>query len=298
MKKRIHTTTSRTAEWTCTSRAASAVEKRKQYNCEDDIALLLVPRFVKIFLKISVLRRFFTKFAAPEGLYEYVIARTKYIDNEFKKALNEQFDQILIFGAGFDTRAVRFQAAACNTEIFELDVPITQNAKIKQFRKRGVKIPGNLHFIAIDFDKDSLPHKLDQAGFKKNRKTLFILEGLLMYLQPESVNETFKLIHTYSGEKSRIVFDYIYASVLRQENLYYGEKAAFDSVAKAGEAWSFGIEMDEIGTFLSKYHLILLDHKNSRDLEKSYFLDANKRPVGRVNGTHCLVTAETNRLKM
>ncbi len=293
MSKRIDTTTSRTAEWTCVSRAASATESIKQYKSDDYIALLLVPTFIKYFLKIPVLRRLFNQFAAPKGIYEYIIARTKYIDNEFNEALSEHFNQILIFGAGFDSRALRFQSITCNTDVFELDVPFTQNAKIEQYKKRGLKIPSNLHFISIDFDKDSLSQKLDEAGFKKNQSSLFILEGLLMYLQPGSVNETFKLISGYAGAKSRIVFDYVYASVLRQENLYYGEKGAFKSVSKANEKWSFGIEKGDIDRFLSKYRLVLLDHKDSKELEDLYFKDSNGRTVGRINGTHCLVTAET-----
>ena len=237
MSRRIEKTTSRTAEWTCLTRAASSVERMEQYKSKDDIALLLVPTFFKWLLKVPFMRRLFAKMAAPRGIYEYVIARTKYIDHAFDKALEEQFDQILIFGAGFDTRALRFQTKTKGTKIFELDVPITQKAKIGQYHRRGLHVPSNLIFIPIDFDRDSLPQKLDEAGFKKNKKNLFILEGLLMYLQPESVHETLEIIRAYSGVNSRIVFDYVYASVLRQENLYYGEKGIFKSVSKAKEQW-------------------------------------------------------------
>ena len=119
---------------------------------------------------------------APAGVYEYVIARTKYIDAAFEKALAERFDQILLFGAGFDTRALRFHEKARHTRVFELDAPLTQQAKIRQYGRRNLCIPSNVVFIAIDFDRESLPHKLDVAGFQIGRRSLFILEGLLMYL--------------------------------------------------------------------------------------------------------------------
>jgi len=60
-------------------------------------------------------------------------------------------EQILIFGAGFDSRAIRFAGKNMKTKIFELDSLHTQTAKIKQYRKRGISIPKNTIFIPINF---------------------------------------------------------------------------------------------------------------------------------------------------
>lgn len=292
MKRRIESTTSRTAEMTCLSRACSTQETNPHYKSNDYIAPLLLPSALKPLLHVSLARRLFTKLVAPKGIYEYVIARTKYIDAVFCKALAEQLDQVLIFGAGFDTRAIRFQDTIGNTKVFELDVPVTQQAKIGQYQKRGVIIPSNLYFIPIDFDKETLSTKLDQAGFCKQRRSLFILEGLVMYLQPGSVNETFQTIQDYAGEGSRVVFDYVYASVLRNEGIYYGETGIAQTVSGAGEQWQFGIEKGQIEQFLARHALQLVDHKDPKELERVYFSNSNGKIVGRVNGTHCLVTAE------
>jgi len=292
MKRRIESTTSRTAEMTCVSRACSVLETNPYYMSDDYIAPLLLPSGLRPFLHISLVRRLFTKVAAPKGIYEYVIVRTKYIDAVFKQALVEQFDQILIFGAGFDTRALRFQDAMGNTNVFELDVPLTQQAKIGQYEKRHLAIPENLTFIAIDFNKESLSTKLNEAGFSKNQRSLFILEGLVMYLQPESVDETFRIIRDYSGNGSWVVFDYIYASILRKEGIYYGETEIEQTVSSADEQWQFGIEKGQIEQFLTKYEMQLADHKDAKELEKTYFTDDDSNTVGRVNGTHCLVTAK------
>lgn len=292
MKRRIESTISRTAEMTCLSRACSAIETNHYYKSDDYIAPLLLPIGLKIFIHISLARRLFTKVAAPNGIYEYVIARTKYIDAAFKRALVEQFEQVLIFGAGFDTRTLRFQDAMGNTRVFELDVPVTQQAKISQYQKRHLPIPPSLTFIAIDFDKESLPMKLNEAGFCKHRQCLFVLEGLMMYLQPESVEATFSTIRDYAGKGSRVVFDYIYASVLRKEGIYYGETGILQTVSGAGEQWNFGIEKGQIEQFLAKYEMQLIDHKDAKDLEQAYFSDSKDKIIGRVNGTHCLVTAE------
>lgn len=240
---------------------------------------------------MPLFRRFYCHILAPSGIYEYVIARTKYIDAVFKQALAERFDQILLFGAGFDTRALRFQAEAQHTRIFELDAPPTQQAKIRQYGKRNLSVPSNVVFIAIDFDKESLPEKLDAAGFHKDQKSLFVLDGLLMYLELESVQATLQTIRKYAGTGSWLVFDYVQASVLRRENTLYGEAGVAQSVAKAGEQWRFGLEPGELASFVADFGFQVRDHMDAQELEATYFRDTDGRLVGRINGTHCIVTA-------
>jgi methyltransferase (TIGR00027 family) len=198
---------------------------------------------------------------------------------------------VLIFGAGFDTRALRFQTEAWNTTIFELDVPITQNAKRDQYAKCGLNVPANVNFISIDFDKESLSEKLDKSGFGRHSKSLFVMEGLLMYLQPGSVDETFNVVSRYAGVGSEVVFDYVRASVLRQEGTCYGESEIAKIVAKAGEKWHFGLEQGEIEQFLERYGFRCVEHRDAQELERMYFTKASGEIVGRINGTHCLVRA-------
>jgi methyltransferase (TIGR00027 family) len=233
-KKRIESKTSRTAEWTCVSRAVSSLETDEHYRSDDYLAVILLPTLLRLLIRIPLVRTFFTKVLAPRGIYEYVVARTKYIDAAFRQALLEKFGQILLFGAGFDTRALRFQTETGATRIFELDVPITQNAKIRQYQKRKLTIPPNIMFVAIDFEKESLSAKLDEAGFRKDRRSLFVLEGVTMYLQPRSVQQTFEIIRDYAGAQSRVVFDYVHASALRQENAFYGEGGIMKSTSHVG----------------------------------------------------------------
>ena len=113
--KRIETTTSRTAEMTCISRAASFLESDPRYHSDDHLAPKLLPGFFNALIHIALFRKFFVSILAPAGIYEYVIARTKYIDNANRQALAERFEQILLFGAGFDTRALRFKHEAKHT---------------------------------------------------------------------------------------------------------------------------------------------------------------------------------------
>jgi methyltransferase (TIGR00027 family) len=284
--RRVDSKSSRTADFTCMYRAASYLEKNELYKSEDYIAPRLLPGLIKFFVKYKLIN--FNWGFFPKGIYEYVIARTKYIDKIFKELIENDIDQILIFGAGFDSRAIRFNEKNIKTKIFELDSLPTQTAKIKQFRKKGISIPNNTIFIPIDFNVDSVSEKLELNGFKRNKTTLFIMEGLIMYLNKEAVDKLFKLIYELAVPESRVIFDYIYASVLRRENTYYGEKDIYEKVNSVQESWLSGIEKGEIETFIRNYDFNLIQNLTSEDLEKMFFKDEYGNVIVKINGTHCI----------
>ena len=286
---RIEKKTSRTAGYTCMTRAAGYYDKDPYYHINDEIAAKLLPKFLNFLLRFHIVS--LKGKMSPKGIYEYVIARTKYMDEIVRRAIKNEFEQILIFGAGFDSRGIRF-IKNDQTEFFELDSPLTQMEKINQLKKRGITVPKSLHFIPIDFNKNPVREKLDQGGFGKHKKCLFILEGLLMYLEKTSVDKTFQIINEYSAPGSLVVFDYLYSSVLRKENKYYGESEIYNKVNKTGEAWTFGIEEGKIGEFLENQNLELLEHYNAEALEEKYFTTQSGEKISRVNGTHNIVLAE------
>lgn len=285
-RRRIETKTSRTAQYTCICRAASFREKRECYQGSDDIAYSLVPVMIKLILKSSLLCQLCGKYLAPRGIYQYVIARTKYIDSEFRDALIKGFDQIVIFGAGFDSRAERFDHLNKSTKIFELDAPITQQEKLKAFSKKKINVPANLVFVPINFNKENLSNKLIEAGFETRRKSMFLMEGLTMYLSSSTIDSTFSFFRDFSAMESLVIFDYVNAGVLLRENRYHGEKDILKTVSRAGESWTFALEQGEIESFLGHYDFNLKDHRNALQLEKKYFRNREGKILGKINGTH------------
>lgn len=113
-----------------------------------------------------------------------------------------------------------------------------------------------------------------------------------MYLDPEAIDSTFNVINQFAGKDSEVVFDYVYLSVLREENLYYGESEVLKQVQNANEPWSFGIEKGEIELFLKDRNLKLIQNLNSKDLENKFFTDGHGNKVAKVNGTHCITYAK------
>ena len=290
-KTRIESKSSMTAGFMCLSRAASFKDKRACYSGPDNVAYVILPFFFKLLLKSRLLFKLFSRMYFAKGLYEYVIARTKYFDAVFTEALEQKFDQILIFGAGYDSRALRFSELNNGTSIFELDAPATQEEKLKAYQSKKLAVPNNLIFIPIDFNKEKPEDKIRQAGFVAGNQSLFLLEGVTMYLSQDAIESTFRFISNVSGTGSMIVFDHIYGGVLRRENKYYGETGMYKRVAKVGEEWTFALEENEAERFLSNYGFLLKDQGSSNELEDRYFRNSKGQIVGKVNGIHAIVTA-------
>ena len=288
---RIETKSSRTADFACLLRAASYVDKRECYSGPDGIAYMLVPPFLKLLVRSRWLFKLFSRHFFPSGMYEYVITRTRYFYAVFTEALEHVFSQIVIFGAGFDSRALRFSRLNQGTRVFELDAPTTQQEKLKACQLKKLVIPGNLIFVPINFNKESVADKMAQAGFVPGRKSLFLLEAVTMYLPQNAVESTFRFIEDVSGTGSLIVFDYIYVGVLRKENKYYGERASsLNTLAKVGEEWTFALEEGEVERFLSRHGFSLKDHSGQPELEDRYFKNSKGLIVGKVNGTGAIAT--------
>jgi methyltransferase (TIGR00027 family) len=291
-KKRIEEKTSRTAEYICSSRAASYYEKNPYYHSDDHVAAMMVPWFVSLLSKNGFIRKRLLGVLAPKGAYEYVIARTKYIDGVFKRALAQGVEQVLIFGAGFDSRSIRLLGEGGAVKVFELDAEATQRAKLRRLVEVGIKVPGNTVYVSVDFNKEDPEEKLTSNGFMYGKRCLFILEGLLMYLDEDAAHESFSLIHRLSAPGSLVVFDYIYSSVLQGNGRYFGEENMRKKVADAGEPWGFGFDEGKVGGFLRENGFSLLEECNSDVLDQRYFTGEDGSKIGRVNGTHSIVLAE------
>ena len=255
------------------------------------MAEIFLPLGAKCLLGIPFLRRFFIRRIAPPGIYEYVLARTKLLDNVFIHALENRFTQVVLLKAGFDTRALRFESGNTGSKIFELDVETTQHPKLEILKRKQVALPRELVFVPIDFNRQSIADALGKAGYGAEQKSLFIWEGVTMYLTAGVVDRTLEFIRCSAMEESVVAFDYIYASVLRRENKFYGEREIYRTVSRVGEGWTFGIEEGTIEDFLTQRGFRLITHHTPSDLEKAYLTAGDGTRFGRVNGTHCIVTA-------
>jgi methyltransferase (TIGR00027 family) len=234
-ERRIEREGSSTAGYTCFSRACATRERDERFRGPDHLAEIFMPPIPNILLNVTFLRKWCMRKMFPTGIYEYVLARTRVFDEAFVDALERGFSQIVLLGAGMDTRALRFQDRNRDTTIFELDIDATQQYKCEVYKRKKTALPDTLVFVPIDFNKQRLADVLSQAGYREQQRTLFLWEGVTMYLEADTVDSTLAFIRSSAAEGSIVAFDYVRASVLRRENTLYGEKGGYDRVVQAGE---------------------------------------------------------------
>jgi len=217
------------------------------------------------------------------GAYGLTIARTVYFDQVFKQNLSENIPQIIFLGAGYDSRAYRFQELINETVIFELDINTTQERKMKCLNKLGIQIPKNVKLIPIDFEKNSLKEILLSAGFNENKKTLFIWEGVTEYLTPEAVDSTLDFVKSNSPSGSLISFDYSHVS--SKNILEYGvmEFIKFTRSNRPGEPGrGFSVNPSKIESFLQQRGFEITDHYTPDELEQKFLKLPDGSLIGRI----------------
>ena len=161
---------------------------------------------------------FFDKLGYSErkgpGVMGFLVTRERYIDDVLQACLDDGLEQLVILGAGFDSRAYRFEQLKRGMRVFEVDHPATQEVKLKKLAAVFGSTPQHVTYVPIDFNEQSLAQRLFESGYDERLKTLFIWQGVTQYLTPDAVDDTLRFVAEHSGPGSSIVFDYMYPSLL------------------------------------------------------------------------------------
>jgi methyltransferase (TIGR00027 family) len=132
-----------------------------------------------------------------------MVARTVAIDDALRAAATPQ---LVILGAGLDGRAWRMDELR-DVAVFEVDHPDSQRDKRARV-SRLTPAATDIRFVPVDFTRDSLDDALAKAGHDATRPTTWIWEGVVMYLTPEDVEATLRIVARRSAPGSRLVVTY------------------------------------------------------------------------------------------
>lgn len=267
--------TSRTAYGTTLFRAIESKKPEDKRVCYDPMAV----DFLEFPINMMAKSRFFGQRILAQfsrrGLgasYAFPVIRTKVIDDLLRGYLKDGIDQLVILGAGFDSRAYRFNGLSGNVTVFEVDHPATQQVKVKKVKKLFGNIPGHVVFVPVDLEGGHLGRALAEKGFVQSAKTFFIFEGLTLYLSCDTVDEIFTFIAECSGTGSVVVFDYVYTSAA-DENKFDDRAMKWNEFLKRlGEPPRFGIQEGAIGEYLASRGLRLCENLPGSELESEYFI--------------------------
>lgn len=134
-------------------------------------------------------------------LRAHLAARTQFFDEQVLAALDRGVRQVVILGAGYDDRGLRFRSPG--VRYFEVDHPATQADKRRRLTRMRADLTG-LTLIAADFRYDDVGAALDAAGHNTAQASLFICEGLLVYLDQDACVGLLTALRALSGDDSTL----------------------------------------------------------------------------------------------
>jgi methyltransferase (TIGR00027 family) len=203
------------------------------------------------------------------GVRSSMVARTRLIDDLIAAALDEDIEQLVILGAGFDSRAYRVSRLAA-IDTFEVDHPNTQAAKQEALKRVLPSPPRHVRFVAIDFKQKDLASAMSDAGYCESKRTLVLWEGVTNYLTADAVDSTLQWCSTASP-RSQLLFTYVHRDILTRPSAFVGTRNLFASLEKAGERFTFGMEPNQVPQYLAGRGLSLELDIGAAEYRARYF---------------------------
>ena len=180
-----------TAEITTVIRANESLRPIQNSLFQDKYAAEFLRPSFKLILKNQLITRFILWLMIDRrfpGAIDTVASRIRFIDDCLKNSIEEDIEQLVILGAGYDSRAYRFEKLK-DINVFEIDHPNTQRLKKTKVIKIFGKLPAYVKYVPVDFEKEKIIPKLLNNGYNNSLKTMFIWEGVCKYLTKEAVSE-------------------------------------------------------------------------------------------------------------
>ncbi|BBH52891.1 class I SAM-dependent methyltransferase [Fluviispira sanaruensis] len=233
----------------------------------------------KYFLS-RLLMQTFEKTVAP-GLNLYFLLRKKKIEEIIlTNNLFSNTEQIVILGAGADSLGLRISEEMRSMKVFEIDHPETQKIKQKMLHNYQKEIGKNLFLIPVDLAHKKLHAVLEELeNFSFDKKTIFLAEGLFMYLPLEVVKENLKIMNYFPKNKASFIFTYLIPA--KNGKPFFSSQTflanIFLKLNKEPLIWALNPE--EIDGLLRSLKFSPGDHSNGEDLKKYYITDPKQQKL-------------------
>ena len=238
----------------------------------------------------------------PRRAIVYMQVRTRAIDDALLAFVRGGGRQVVLLGAGFDCRALRFARELAGATVFEVDHPATQARKREVLdavdgsaeggTSRAPDVGAKTEYVAWNFEERpmrELPAALAAQGHDRARPTLTIWEGVTMYLGPRAIDESVVAVQDLSVAGSRFVFTYMDRARLERPSLRARAGAAI--VGLVGEPFRFGFDPATLGAWLAERGFVLDRDATMRELAGELLGD----PGALVDDAHRHVAFSTRR---
>jgi methyltransferase (TIGR00027 family) len=235
---------------------------------------LLPPLFKFLIAPMRSPKRFNRMIQSREKKYPgelgWIFCRTRYIDDVLKNSITKNgIETVANLGSGMDCRAYYIPGIE-RKRYFEVDHPAVIKKKKVKLKKILGKLPDHVIFVPVDFEKQSLDTELKKAGYTVSSKTLFIWEGVTQYISKEANDSTLKYV-AQAAPGSTIIFTYVLKSFIDGKEIHEGLEVIYKRFCKKNNPlWRYGLDPADIGNYLSRYSLALIEDIGSDEVKERY----------------------------
>lgn len=171
------------------------------------------------------------------GLYTAV--RTAFIDRQVRLALARGVKQVVLLGAGLDTRAARL--ARPGVRFYEVDRPASQADKLARLARLASYPRDAAVHVGCELGQEDWVARLEQAGFQAGARALVVWEGVTFYLTEAAVRATLRRFAEACHPRSAILFDYVERRLVEGRSKRAVDQALLADLAELGEPFRFGL---------------------------------------------------------
>jgi methyltransferase (TIGR00027 family) len=275
---------SRTAEYMALFRAVETFENPARRLFQDPFAIALLSGNLKLFAemaRVPILKRLvrgILDFGWPYTRSSGVV-RTRWIDDLVRDAIRSGAKQLVLLGAGFDSRAYRLGEAQ-SIQTFEVDHPATQRAKRERLSRGLERIPDSVHFVEVNFERDDLESKLKQAGFCEKTSAVVLWEGVVSYLSKEAVDANMAILAQLLAPSSRLILTYVHRGAIDGSVELPGSQRWKSWVRRSGEPFIFGFDPATLAEDVERYGFLLQSDVSTAEVAQHYCALNGRRESG------------------
>jgi len=206
------------------------------------------------------------------------VVRTRLIDTMVQEALGNGATQLVLLGAGYDSRAYRLPLAH-NVSVFEVDHPSTQRAKRARLATSDTSID-HVRFVGVDFELDNVAGRLAEAGFDVQARSIVVWEGVISYLSAQGVDDNFELLSGICSPGSRLIFTYVDGHALDGSIDFEEARRWKGWVRLNGEPFIFGFHPDRLESYLAEHGFHLDSDRTTAEVARGYATEFGRVELG------------------
>ncbi|HKB62962.1 MAG TPA: SAM-dependent methyltransferase [Burkholderiales bacterium] len=220
--------------------------------------------------------------ASVPGLLLHFMLRKRWIEEAVRAALTEACGQVVVIGAGFDTLALRLSREFPRVSFIEIDHPATQKYKRLAGERGGAT--ANLHFIAADLSCVRLQDALSGGAYRRDRRSAFVIEGLLMYLTDAEVGGVFTALRELQRAGGRVAFTVMEPAPGGHSAFHNATPLVKRLLSRWSEPFKSALSRDDAARFLEPFGFRIRNFAGAETLRERYLAPSGRQNLALAKG--------------